>query len=150
MEITDNEETFKILYNSCHGGWGISNKTIELYNSKMKQIDDSFIPLTKYDKHKITRDDTILIEIFEQYPDDFGGHFSKISMEVLPKKFKNYYYISEYDGNETIHINIDKYNYDILKNKIKEILLKNIKNDDKIIELTNVCETSEYKYIYED
>ena len=119
----NNEEEIEVLYNDCYGKWCFSNKAKELYalrkmnnNNKCRR-----------------RSDPILIQVYNELGDDFDYQSSKTSIEKIPKKYENYYFISEYDGLETVEIDYTKYQLDILKQKIKEILEENsIDNDEKI------------------
>jgi hypothetical protein len=124
---TDNEEEIEVLYNDCYGKWAISNKAKELYalrkmnnNNKCRR-----------------RSDPILIQIYNDLGDDFDDKkCSDTKIEKIPKKYENYYFISEYDGLETVEIDYTKYQLDNLKQKIKEILEENsINNDEKINQL---------------
>ena len=118
----------EILYNACYGGWGISNKAMELYKLKTNNF-DNYYP---------RRNDTILIEIYKELGDEFDEKHSKTLIEKIPKQYENFYYISEYDGLETVKINYTKYELYNLKKNIKEILEKNIDNDEKINQLKNI------------
>jgi len=120
----DNEE-IEVLYNARYGGWGISDKAMKLYT--LRRTKNSTYYLRR-------RNDPILIQIYKELGDEFDGkEYSKTSIEKIPKKYENYYFISEYDGLETVEIDYTKYELDILKQKIKEILENNnIDNDEKI------------------
>lgn len=118
---TDNEE-IEILYNDCYGGWGISNKARELYALRRKNS-----------RNLCIRSDPILIQIYNELGDEFDVKYSNTVTTKIPKKYENYYYISEYDGLETVEIDYIKYELDNLKKNIKEILGNNsIDNDEKI------------------
>jgi len=121
---TDNEE-IEVLYNARYGGWVISDKAMKLYT--LRRTKNSTYYLRR-------RNDPILIQIYKELGDEFDGkEYSKTSIEKIPKKYENYYFISEYDGLETVEIDYTKYELDILKQKIKEILENNnIDNDEKI------------------
>lgn len=126
---TDNEE-IEVLYNICYGGWGISDKARQLY--KLRKTDNSNNYLRK-------RTDPILIQIYNELGDEFDGEYSKTAIQKIPKKYENYYYISEYDGFETVEIDYTGYELNNLKKKIKEILENNsIDNDEKINELIKI------------
>lgn len=126
-----NEEEIEILYNNCYGGWGLSIKAKELY--KLRQGNFNFD----------IRDDPILVQIYKELGTDFDGKFSKTKIRKIPKKYKNYYYISEYDGIECVNIDYTKYKLDNLYNNIKEILQSNINNDIKINEIEKIISSCE-------
>ena len=120
----DNEE-IEVLLNDCYGGWGISNKAKELYILRKTENSRNYLSM---------RSDPILIQIYKELGDEFDREkYSKTGIEIIPKKYENHYYISEYDGLERVEIDYTKYELDNLKKKIKEILENNsIDNDEKI------------------
>ena len=121
---TDNNEEIEVLYNNCYGGWRMSDKAGKLY----------ILRKTKNSNHYVRRrNDPILIQIYNELGDEFDGKYSKTSIEKISKKYENYYYITEYDGLETVEIDYIKYELDNLKKNIEEILENNsIDNDEKI------------------
>jgi hypothetical protein len=121
---TDNEE-IEVLLNDCYGGWVISNKAKKLYTLRKTENFNNY--LTK-------RSDPILIQIYKELGNEFDGEeYSKTGIEKISKKYEYYYYITEYDGLETVEIDYTKYELDILKKNIKEILENDsIDNDEKI------------------
>ena len=125
----EEEEEIEVLFNDCYGGWGISNKASKLY--KLRKTENS----NNYLSNK--RSDPILIQIYKELGDEFDREkYSKTGIEIIPKKYENHYYISEYDGIEKVEIDYIKYELDNLKQKIKEILENNsIDNDEKINQL---------------
>ena len=128
---TDNEEEIEVLLNDCYGGWSISNKALQLY--KLRKTNNS----SNYVRR---RSDPLLIQIYKELGNEFDGEkYSKTGIEKIPKKYENYYFISEYDGLETVEIDYTKYEMDNLKKNIKEILDNNsIDNDEKINQLKNI------------
>jgi hypothetical protein len=122
----NNEDEIEVLYNDSYGGgWRISNKAMKLYTLRQTKNSNNYL---------CKRSDLILIQIYNELGDEFdGGKTSKTLIEKIPKKYENCYYISEYDGLETVEINYIKYEFDNLKQKIKEILENNsIDNNEKI------------------
>lgn len=121
----NNEEEIGVLYNACYGGWAMSDKAKELYTLRK----------TKNSNYCRKRNDPILIQIYNELGNDFDSkhRHSKTSIKKISKKYENYYYISEYDGLETVVIDYTKYELDNLKQNIKEILENNsIDKDEKI------------------
>ena len=126
------EEEIEVLLNDCYGGWQISNKANKLYKLR-KTTNDSSNYIRK-------RSDPILVQIYKELGNEFdGGNYSKTGIEKIPKKYENYYIISEYDGLETVEIDYTRYELDHLKQKIKEILENNsMDNDEKINQFINM------------
>ena len=64
-----NEERIEVLYNTCYGGWGISDKAMELY--KLRNINDNSM---EYECDELLcRTDPILIQIYNELGDDAQG-----------------------------------------------------------------------------
>jgi hypothetical protein len=129
-----NEGEIEILYNIQFGGWGITKKAEELYKLK-KGIDDS-LDLNFYDLEY--RTDPILIEIYKELGDEFDDKYSKTRIKKIPKKYKNYYEIEEYDGKECVQIDYTKYMLDTIYTKIKEIIESPDSNNIKIHEIEKI------------
>jgi len=89
-QTDDVEEEIEVLYNNCYGGWRISDKAKNLYLLKKNVESINYVR---------KRSDPILVQIYKELGDEFdGGKYSKTGIEKIPKKYENYYYISEYDG----------------------------------------------------
>ena len=136
------EEVIEVLYNGCHGGWKISENAIELY--KLRNKNYNFIGLHSDD---ICRSDPIIIQIYKELGDECNTKYSKIKIKKIPKKYEEYYYISEYDGLECIKINYNEYKLDSIYNKITEILQNTNNNNIKIIEIEEFISTIKSKKV---
>uniref|UniRef100_A0A6C0IEK8 Uncharacterized protein n=1 Tax=viral metagenome TaxID=1070528 RepID=A0A6C0IEK8_9ZZZZ len=137
------EEFIEILYNTSYGGWGISDKAIELY--KLRNVNDNSMAL-EYECHELlSRTDPILIQIYNELGDEMNTKCCKIRIKKIPKKYENYYYISEYDGKESIAIDFTNYKLDMVYNKITEILQSTNNNEIKIIKIEEFMSTLKCK-----
>ena len=114
------QELIEILYNSCYGGWGISDKALELYKLRNDDLENLCISNVFCDE-LLDRTDPILIQIFNELGDKINTKCSKIKIKKIPKIYKNYYSISEYDGKERIDI-------DFTNNKIIVMTKTSLKN----------------------
>ena len=136
-EVMMTEETIDILYNTCFGGWRPSEKAIALYNARMKEIDAAFSPITGMEMSWYAQDrlkyrhDPILVKIYYELGHDFDEprNPAKTSVQTIPAKYKNYYSIVDYDGNEDIEIDMTTYEFNEFKEKIAA-LLKNSSSTD--------------------
>lgn len=85
----------KIAVNKCFGGFGLSQKARDLYESiSGKHIEE-------YDWCEDMRDDETLIGVIEQLGADADGTFSEIEIVKIPDN--NYWVIDNYDGVETVY-----------------------------------------------
>jgi hypothetical protein len=124
------EEVIEVLYNNCYGDWGLSKKAMELYELRKNLNYDSI----KFEQD-LSRTDPIIIQIYNELGDEFNTNCSKIKIKKIPRKYENYYYISEYDGLECVKIDYSNYKLDTMYNKIKEILQSTNNNNIKLNEI---------------
>lgn len=145
---SQDEEYIEVLYNTCYGGYGISETAIKEYNKRKKEIDPLFQEIS-YDFFSIlgtSRDDTTLIEIFKEMGNKFNDKYAKIKIKKIPKKYKNFYEISEYDGKESIHIN----NHSFVISSIKKILYNDTPSDEKIKKIKEILVNEKMEEIEDD
>lgn len=149
------EEMIEVLYNTCYGGYNLSNKAIKLFNEKSDTVklyyddtsdedckDTSDEDCKEHEKCDekvfsitIERHNPLLISIFKKLGKKCNGSCAKLAIRTIPKKYEKYYEIAEYDGKENVIINTDKY----LLGEIKTIISNTEKtNDEKINDLQNL------------
>ena len=141
-----NIETIEVLYNDCYGEWKPSDKAIELYNKLKRESDPSF---TEEDHYCwIERHDPILLQVYHDLGDEFDDkNFSNTKVEVIPKKDRNYYEITQYDGREVVTISPLIYELELLKKDIMNIIMNKEKLDqDKLMEIKDIINNHESKY----
>ncbi len=108
------ENTIGVAINTCFGGFTLSKKAVE---ELCKRIGDPNIKSYSFDSsQKYPRHHPILIEVIKELGEEADGSFSEIEIEYIEEIYKDYYSISEYDGNEGVIINYQKYKNDQLKN----------------------------------
>jgi len=122
-------ETFKVVYNNCFGGFGLSERTLKDYN---RLTNNTFTYSECIDRHDVTL--IKLIEDSEKTGVNVNGNYSRLKIKEFPVKYKEYLKWSEYDGNENVTIDYDKY---IIEN-VKHILSMEINSQEKIDLITNV------------
>jgi co-chaperonin GroES (HSP10) len=121
------QQTFKIVYNDCYGGFDLSSYALNEYNQRTSKN----IVLPDY----IDREDLVLINMIETiHAKDLNSKNSKLKIIEFDIKFKDFLLWYEYDGKETVSIDYDKY---IVQN-VKLILDTNILPDEKIQLITNL------------
>jgi hypothetical protein len=93
------------------------------------------------------RCDPTLIEIYKELGNEFDDKYSKTKIKKIPKKYKNYCEIEEYDGQECVKIDYTKYKLDNIYTKIKEILQSNNDNNIKIHKIEKFIEAFDMKQV---
>jgi len=121
------QQTFKIVYNGCHGGFDLSTHALNEYNRRTSQN----ITYPDY----IDRKDLVLIDMVETMdPEELNSKNSKLKIKEFPIKFKEFLSWYEYDGKETVSIDYDKY---IVEN-VKIIIQSETTSDEQIVLITNL------------
>lgn len=165
--MSDPANMIDVLYNSDYGGYSVSKKAIKLYIKKMLEINPNYVfngkcisianecdetcvgicDTSRY--YYIKRHDPVLVEVFKELGNSFNESYSTIKIWKIPKKYENYYSISEYDGNEHIWIEYEKYKLDKIKNIIDGLGVKDTDSHAKIGEIGKVLlEENESIYNY--
>ena len=98
--------TFTVMYNARFGGYGFSDEAIRLYNQRKAELGQ---PTLKNSWEVIPRTDPVMIQIVRELHDRANSLFSRIWLEEIPSEYANHFSITEYDGNETIHIHYDQH-----------------------------------------
>ena len=114
----------KIVYNSCYGGFSLSDKAMQRYCEikGIKVYPENWAGLTLYwlsepsgDKVKddwretfnsrdIPRHDPVLVQIVEELGKEASGRCAELRIFETES---NQYMIEEYDGNETVVVSYD-------------------------------------------
>lgn len=85
----------KIVINRCFGGFGLSEKVIELYNKYSGRDVDWHSDIDRNDPH--------LVRAVEELKEKSYGAFAELEVIEIPDDIK--WHIHEYDGYETVHEN---------------------------------------------
>lgn len=86
-----------------------------LYNEVIQSFDESHEKI-KID-FGINRDDPVLVEIYNDIGSaEFSGNHAKINSVKIPKKYKDYWYLRNYNGKECVCINYDGFLLDRVRN----------------------------------
>lgn len=102
------EGNIRVLYNACYGGFSISERAIEEINKRKDTRLRSKYALNEVEN----RSDPVVLEVFDLLGSDgFSGKYAKIRAHTIEAKYLDYTVISEYDGLETVDVNM--YNYNI-------------------------------------
>jgi hypothetical protein len=87
-------QTRKVVINTCFGGFGLSEKAVEIY-AEQKEIVP--VDVSTYD---IPRDDSTLVAIVEQLGPKAAGRFASLKVVEIPADVE--WTVQEYDGAEWI------------------------------------------------
>jgi hypothetical protein len=121
-------KTFKVVYNDCYGGFDLSDRGLAEYNrrsSKSITIPDC-----------IDREDFFLIEMVETMDEkDINSEDSKLKVKEFDIKFTCFLRWSEYDGKETVSIDLPAYVVENVKLIIRD---KHTSSDEKIDQITRL------------
>ena len=84
----------KIVINNRHGGFGLSEKALELYKERMNIKDKDFWDAS------IPRDCETLVQIVQELGKKADGDFSELGIVEVPDEVE--WQIDEYDGQEWV------------------------------------------------
>jgi len=88
----------KIVINSCHGGFSLSEKAQKLFcQYSMIEWKDWEEDWSYYD---IERNDQYLVRVIEELGDDANGRFSELKVVNIPDEVE--WQLEEYDGLEWV------------------------------------------------
>ena len=82
----------KIAINTCFGGFGLSQKAIDLYNQLSGK--------EAYYHFDIERNDPFLIQVIEQLGKEANTIYASLHIVEIPDDVK--WHIAEYDGSEHV------------------------------------------------
>ena len=81
-----------IVINSCYGGFGLSDKALDMY----KQLSNK----SEVYSFELDRTDPILIQVVEALGAEADGRFAKLRIIEIPDDIE--WEITEYDGIESV------------------------------------------------
>ena len=94
--------TIQVVYNACHGGYGLSESARKLIAQKRK---DAGLPLLSKgwsDYDYLSRTDPHLIETVNELGESAASTYAELKVVSIPIEYKDCYEITEYDGLETV------------------------------------------------
>lgn len=87
-------KTYKVAYNTCYGGFGLSKKAELLYRSLKSMPDEDAFFADELDRH-----DPVLIAVIEKLGKEANGFLSNLAIRTINS---SKYRIAEYDGIEQV------------------------------------------------
>jgi hypothetical protein len=86
----------KVVYNSCYGGFSLSNKAINWLLNHGYQIPEGRNFLIEYD---VPRHHPLLVQCVEELGEEANGECSELKIKEIEE---DHYRINDYDGMETV------------------------------------------------
>jgi hypothetical protein len=93
--------SYKVVYNSVFGGFGLSKEGLEEYNRLTSK--------NVIHAEAIESDDPILIHLVETMGDVIHTKCSRLKIKEFPMKYKGFLKWADYDGRETVRIDYEQY-----------------------------------------
>lgn len=93
--------SYKVVYNSTCGGFGISQEGLAEYNR--------ITSLHVKGYYCIERDDPVLIQLVETMGKEIDDECSRLKIKEFPMKYRSFLKWTEYDGRETVSIDYEQY-----------------------------------------
>lgn len=94
----------KIVYNSCFGGFGLSDAALALYREYSGNNDPDLY------EGDLDRADPHLVRVVEELGEGASGDYSRLRIEDVPAGAR--YRIDEYDGSERV-MTVDDYDWKV-------------------------------------
>ena len=106
------EDLIPVLYNTCFGGFHLSKEAIRIYGERSGA--------TNLSSFNLPRTDSVLAEVVKELGDAANGMCSSIKTLYVPRQYKNFVSISEYDGLESVSVDFARYKLQRIVEAIKE------------------------------
>jgi hypothetical protein len=91
-------ERISVVYNACHGGFGLSKEAKELLSQKRTAAG---LDKLRY-LYKHARTDPHLIEVVQELGEKANDRYSKLRITSIPIEYEHCFDLDEYDGLETV------------------------------------------------
>lgn len=86
----------QICINVCHGGFGLSDEALELYNQLQREVGGDPVVYA----NEISRDCPRLIAVVQTLGDEASGKYARLKIVAIPDDVE--WTIMEYDGTEWV------------------------------------------------
>lgn len=106
--------TIKIIYNDCYGGFQFSAAFEAEYRKRTGWDLMAEKRLFHLGTKSVRRDPVAITLLEEKGPEWSSGPNSYLMVREVPTLFERYWSIEEYDGNESVYVNIHEAYADIL------------------------------------
>jgi hypothetical protein len=100
----------EVLMNGCYGGFGFSTKARELFCKKQLAINPAYKYVPVWSDLEISfRTNHILVECFKELEKEFNDRSAYVKIKTVAAQYLNYVQILDYDGVETLSIDMVQY-----------------------------------------
>ena len=113
--------SYKVVYNSIFGGFGLSKEGLAEYNRLTSN--------NVQHAEAIESDDPVLIHLVETMGDAMNTECSRLKIKEFPMKYKGFLKWTDYDGRETVQIDYERYLLSAIHSAIDD---SSISSDEKI------------------
>ena len=122
---SQSQENIGVVLNKRSGGFSLSYKGIDLYNSLSGKN------LKFYECGSIERHDPSLVKVIQTLGSESFGNSAKLVIEYISPEMKDFYHIDEYQGFETLILLKELY----MVSKIREIKESTVLSDTEKLRL---------------
>ena len=130
-------DKIRVLYNSGYGGFSFSQEALDEINKRLSEQGRE--NLRSVYSEDYPRYEPIYLEVYDLLgPSRFNGTHANIKTELVEEKYKEFISIDEYDGHETVQVNLDN----CLLSQIRQVIKSNGLSDSEKLE--KIKKLSEY------
>jgi hypothetical protein len=123
----------KILYNDYYGGFTFSDAFLAEYKNRTGKELNVVNALFRIGSNSIRCDPVAIAIVEERGAKWSSGEAADLAIYEIPDVFANYWEIDEYDGNETVRVNVTEALADILDTYMETRDLVSLERQYKII-----------------
>lgn len=139
-----NNEDIMVMINGSHSGFYVSQKAIDEY---IKETGKS-MKFNEYHIYDVTdRIDQIMCQIVKKLGKVAMASNTNICIYSIKKKYKDFIYIHEYDGQESLDIRFNDYKRSFKVSQIASLLQLSIDDKTKLHRIKNITSESDEKPI---
>jgi len=106
--------SFKVVYNDCYGGFKFSAAFEAEYRKRTGWDLMTEKRLFRNGPESVRRDSVAITLLEEKGIEWSSGPNSYLAIRVIPTVFETYWSIEEYDGNESVYVNVPEAYADLL------------------------------------
>jgi len=121
-------EVVEVMYNNGYGGFEISKEAAEMYAERIKPNVDDYPERLMSGLRFSDRQNKVMIEVVKELGIRANTTYSNIQIKKFPQKYADHIELDEYDGWESLSVNLDHYKVAKI-DKVINATLTNSKED---------------------